>query len=291
MFNQSPVWAVYIAYIIYVLIKHRSLTFFLKRVTHATLFSLTTVLGFMVTGNPIEWAVVIGPGFLFFTTYILNAFYDQEEDQANGRTLELDFKHQFLQYMFIIAFLGSFIEDGPRFMMFTGLFVLTELYHNPKIRLKRVVGFQTLSEGLGAGLCFSLAGWHYLAIGYAVIFGLLSQMKDVSDWAGDAKAKIWTLFGFLVDKKGLLTANDLVNNMFMAVVKFSLGAAVILIFIAPSYPLFYGILLLVVVHEGFSVKEEEELYGQRPNSEVNLYYANLLLLGQMGTFAALGSLL
>ena len=290
MFDFQPVWIVYLIYCIYILFNTLSLRFFIRRVTHATLFSLSALAGYVAYGTSIQWHLVVGPGFLFFSTYIINAFYDRSEDETNGRLLELSENHLFLQYVFILGFLGSLIETPKVLAIFLGLFILTELYHNPKTRFKRILGFQSLSEGLGAGLCFSLAGFHGLGILFAMGFGLLSQIKDVSDYPGDSRHQIRTLFTVLVEKHGVLKANIMVNALFISMVKVSLLGSFVLIFIYPSYLLFYGILFLVVVHEGFSLKAEHESYGREQDSEVNIYYANLFIIGQLGFIATLGGL-
>ena len=291
MFKLEAVWMVYGMYGLYVVWNQKALALFLKRTGHATLFSLCALAGFLAMGKPIEWHLVLGPGFLFFSTYIINAFYDQAEDTINGRELVLSEEHRLLQYLFIVGFLGSFIQAPKSLGLFLGLFVLTELYHNPKFRLKKVMGFQSISEGVGAGLCFCLGGYHPLAIGLGLIFGMLSQIKDVSDYEGDSQNRIQTWFVILVERYGKTEAIMRIDSLFMSVVKLSFMGTVVMLVIDPSYLLFYGSLFLVVVHEGFSMKSERELFGLKQESEANILFANLLIIGQLGLISTLGGLL
>ncbi|MDJ0841802.1 MAG: hypothetical protein QNK37_35190 [Acidobacteriota bacterium] len=175
------------AYGLYVAFHFESYRPLLQRVGHGTVFLLIGILGFTSGDRPIDWVAVSAPALLFFQTYVINAFYDAREDQLNDRVLLLEPVHLTVTYGFVLQTIIWGFEHHARLgLILTALWLITEAYHNPLIRLKRCGLAQSLLEGAAAALCFSLGSNSVTsALIVGGFFGVASNLKDLDDHFGD----------------------------------------------------------------------------------------------------------
>ena len=190
----------------------------LLRLGHGTVFIFIGILGYTSQDAAIDWVAVSAPALLFFQTYVINAFYDTREDRLNGRILLLEPVHLTINYGFALQTVLWGFQHHPRLgTVLAALFLVTELYHNPHIRLKRYGIAQSLLEGMGAALVFSLGGGATataLIVGAA--FGIASNLKDLDDHFGDHHAGVNTLLNALIVRLGRELAVLLYKAAFLA---------------------------------------------------------------------------
>ena len=269
-------------YALFILLNLNGYRPYLRRVGHALIFVQLTAMGFLYRGVIPDLWVCLGPGLLFFQTYVVNGFYDHQEDGVNGRRHQLSEAHLYLNYAYAFTlFITMYYQDRPLgALMLMALFLVTEFYHNPLVRLKRFGLCQNLLEGIGAALCFGFgAGFPLASLWVGLGFALVSNLKDLDDWRGDLHAGNETFLALAIQRWGWQPVLIVVRRTCLVLMTAAFILSIVHAFRVPSLPSWLG---PVSTGAALLVLRCLGLHGER-----KMLFANLGLFGLLPTLTNL----
>lgn len=156
--------------------------------------------------------IIVGPMMAAFT-FLLNDYYDVEDDKINPRkaTYSIIYNRELkpeiiLKIGLVVGFAGlalSLVISITLFVLTCGIYLLSMMYSHPWVRLKARGGLDLLTNMIGLGILCPLAGWSihrpilefpiYYLLSIFFVLGALYAPTTVADYDADSANKVNTL--------------------------------------------------------------------------------------------------